>query len=94
MKKKYKDQVIFEEFFQKDKPEAGKIYALTDAEGKPSIANGNTWAQSEVKKKEEVKTSSNTVFDNYFVNHLGMKKEIIEDGIVAFTLDSKKEVKQ
>lgn len=78
---------------KKDKPEAGKIYALTGGEGRPSIASGNTWAQSEV-KKEEVKTSSNTVFDNYFVNHLGMKKEIIEDGIVAFTLDSKKEVKQ
>ena len=45
-------------------------------------------------KKEEVKTSNNTVFDNYFVNHLGMKKEIIEDGIVAFTLDSKEEVKK
>jgi len=35
---------------KKDRPEAGKIYALTDGEGKPCIANGNTWAQSEVKK--------------------------------------------
>ncbi len=32
----------------KDKPEADKIYALTAGKGKPSIANGNTWAQSEV----------------------------------------------
>ena len=32
----------------KGKPEAGKQYALTGA-GK-SIANGNTWAESEVKK--------------------------------------------
>ena len=28
--------------------------------------------------------------DSYFGGHLGMKKEVIEDGIVAFTLDSKK----
>ncbi len=35
---------------KKDRPEAGKIYALTDGEGKPCIANGDTWAQSEVKK--------------------------------------------
>ena len=40
---------------KKDKPEAGKIYALTDGEGKPSIANGNTWAQSEVKQKDKPK---------------------------------------
>lgn len=28
-----------------DQPESGKVYALT---GGPSIANGNTWAESEV----------------------------------------------
>ena len=28
--------------------------------------------------------------DSYFGGHLGMKKEVIEDGIVAFTLDPKK----
>ena len=39
---------------KKDKPEAGKIYALTGGLGRPSIASGNTWAESEV--KEEVKT--------------------------------------
>ena len=33
---------------RKDKPEAGKIYALTGGKGTPSIAAGNTWAESEV----------------------------------------------
>jgi hypothetical protein len=38
-----------------DKPEAGKIYALTAGTGTPSIAAGNTWAESEVTptKKED-----------------------------------------
>ena len=33
----------------KGKPEAGKIYALTGGHGDKCIANGNTWAESEVK---------------------------------------------
>ena len=33
----------------KGKPEAGKIYALTGGHDTPSIASGNTWAESEVK---------------------------------------------
>jgi hypothetical protein len=35
-----------------DKPEYGKIYALTGGHGQRSIASGNTWAESEVKKEE------------------------------------------
>jgi hypothetical protein len=35
-----------------DRPEPGKIYALTDYAGKPSIAAGNTWKESEVKVPE------------------------------------------
>ena len=31
-----------------DKPEAGKVYALTGSPGSRCIANGNTWAESEV----------------------------------------------
>ncbi len=31
-----------------DKPEAGKTYALTGGLGSRCIANGNTWAESEV----------------------------------------------
>ncbi len=34
----------------KGKPEAGKIYALTGGHDTPSIASGNTWAESEVKE--------------------------------------------
>ena len=33
---------------KEDKPEAGKVYALTGARGSRCIANGNTWAESEV----------------------------------------------
>ena len=32
-----------------DKPEAGKVYALTGGPGSRCIANGNTWSESEVK---------------------------------------------
>ena len=33
----------------KGKPEPGKEYALTGGHGTPSIASGNTWAESEIK---------------------------------------------
>lgn len=36
--------------FKKNKPEYGKVYALTGATGTPCIANGNTWAESVVKQ--------------------------------------------
>jgi len=32
-----------------DKPEEGKIYALTGGTGSKCIMNGSTWAESEVK---------------------------------------------
>ena len=38
---------------KKDKPEAGKLYALTGGTGSKCIANGNTWAESVI--GEEVK---------------------------------------
>ena len=31
-----------------DKPESGKIYALTGGTGTPCVMNGNTWAESVV----------------------------------------------
>ena len=31
-----------------DKPEAGKVYALTGGPGSRCIANGNSWSESEV----------------------------------------------
>lgn len=36
-----------------DKPEAGKIYALTGAAGSRCIANGNSWAESEVQEDQQ-----------------------------------------
>ena len=33
-----------------DKPEPGKVYALTGGPGSRCIANGNTWSESEVKE--------------------------------------------
>ena len=38
---------------KENKPEAGKLYALTGAPGSKCIANGNTWEESVV--GEEVK---------------------------------------
>jgi hypothetical protein len=35
-----------------DKPEQGKQYVLVGGAGVPSIAAGNSWAESEVKKEE------------------------------------------
>lgn len=35
----------------KNKPEYGKVYALTGATGTKCIANGNTWAESVVSSK-------------------------------------------
>jgi hypothetical protein len=32
-----------------DRPESGKTYRLTSGPGEPSIAQGNTWAESEVR---------------------------------------------
>jgi hypothetical protein len=44
-----------------DRPEPGKVYALTDfAKGGPSIAAGNTWAESEV-APEPVETAADDV---------------------------------
>ena len=42
------------EYFPEDgkgKPEQGKTYALTGKSDEPSIARGDTWKKSEVKKK-------------------------------------------
>jgi hypothetical protein len=36
-----------------DKPEPNKEYALTGKKGDACIANGNSWKESEVKKKSE-----------------------------------------
>jgi hypothetical protein len=33
-----------------DRPEPDKVYALTGGSDEPSITNGNTWAESEVRR--------------------------------------------
>ena len=38
---------------KEDKPQPGKIYSLTGGPGTPSIAAGNTWAESVVQETEE-----------------------------------------
>ena len=40
-----------EDAVKKDKPEEGKVYALTGGPDSRCIANGNTWAESEVKEE-------------------------------------------
>ena len=42
-----------EDLVKEDKPEAGKVYALTGGPGTRCIANGNTWSESLVKEKSE-----------------------------------------
>ena len=43
---------------KEDKPEDGKVYALTGGPGSRCLANGNTWAESEVDQQElQVKSS-------------------------------------
>ena len=36
----------------KGRPEEGKVYALTGGAGRPSIASGNTWEESEVEPED------------------------------------------
>ena len=46
------DILVKHTVYEPDKPQEGKVYALTGGHGQPSIAAGNTWAESLV---EEIK---------------------------------------
>ena len=66
----------------KGKPEAGKIYSLTGLGN--SIANGNTWAESEVKEDNVLGDGTRQTEKNKTVpildardKHLIMKKGIV-----------------
>ena len=66
----------------KGKPEAGKIYSLTGLGN--SIANGNTWAESEVKENGVLGVGTRQTEKNKTVpildardKHLIMKKGIV-----------------
>ena len=68
----------------KGKPEAGKVYALTGGPGTSSIANGNTWAESEVKDElirqqtDPRHNQNGTLFADAIDKHLIMKKGIVK----------------
>lgn len=46
------NDAINKERRRQNKPEFGKVYSLTGGIDQPSIANGNTWAESEVKEEK------------------------------------------
>ena len=48
---------------QTDKPEQGKVYALTGKSSDASIARGDSWKKSEVKKKEKSAYQKNVDYD-------------------------------
>ena len=52
--KQFGNQNQKENAMSMDKPEQGKVYSLTGdgTKGAPCIANGNSWAESEVKNPE------------------------------------------
>ena len=55
----------------KGKPEAGKLYSLTGGHGTPSIASGNTWAESEIKDESVLGVGTRQTEKN----KIGSKKE-------------------
>jgi hypothetical protein len=57
------------------KPEAGKVYSLTGKKGDKCIANGNTWAESEV--KDEKDKDIQMPFPDALDQHQIMKKGIV-----------------
>ena len=59
----------------KGKPEADKVYALTGGHNDKCIANGNSWAESEV--KDEKDTDIKMPFPDARDHHQIMKKGIV-----------------
>ena len=61
----------------KGKPIAGKLYSLTGGADTPSIANGNTWAESEAKlyQVKLLKTDKNGGFFKTLQEALLKQKE-------------------
>ncbi len=68
----------------KGKPKPGVVYSLTGGPGTPSIANGNTWAESEVKDElirqqtDPRHNQNGTLFADAIDKHLIMKKGIVK----------------
>ena len=61
----------------KGKPIAGKLYSLTGGADTPSIANGNTWTESEAKlyQVKLLKTDKNGGFFKTLQEALSKQKE-------------------
>jgi UDP-N-acetylglucosamine:LPS N-acetylglucosamine transferase len=68
----------------KGKPEAGKVYSLTGGHGTPSIASGNTWAESEVKEDNVLGDGTRQTEKNKIVPVLDARDhhQIMKKGIV------------
>jgi len=63
----------------KGKPEPGKEYALTGKTGDKCIANGNTWAESEV-KKPKMRTFRVTSYETCHFEQIVKVPEVYTDG--------------
>jgi len=60
---KGKGRKAAKKLYGEDKPEQGKVYALTGKSSEPSIARGDSWKKSEVKKKEKTKKEDASMID-------------------------------
>jgi hypothetical protein len=76
----------------KGKPEVGKVYALTGGSNTPSIMNGNTWSESEVKENTSNENygskeshnnfeKMNSVMCDYLNNHIEQYHEFTSSNI-------------
>ena len=52
-RKTIEETVPHNDIEEANKPEEGKVYALTGAPGSRCIANGNTWKESEVQEDQQ-----------------------------------------
>ena len=72
-----------EKMQKKDQPVPGKVYSLTGKKGDKCIANGNTWAESEIseekiRQQQDPRHNQNgTLFADAIDKHLIMKKGVV-----------------
>ena len=64
-----------------DKPEPNKEYALTGKSGDACIANGNSWKESEVKKKKELDSLCSETCNEQLERMVKNIAEDITDGL-------------
>ena len=73
---------------ESDKPEQGKVYALTGKSSDASIARGDSWKKSEVKKKEKSAYQKNVDYDTARHAAKTKKEEVEIDELSKKTLGS------